>query len=68
MEFQVDCFGSNEEANAFMWGPNFDVNPIGVEFDPDEMLARLRAGEPEQAFLPRKAQLPVSEIRGSALG
>ena len=68
MEFQVDCFGTNEEANAFMRGPHFELNAIGVEFDPDDMLARLRAGEPEQAFLPRTVQLPVSEIRGSAAG
>jgi catechol-2,3-dioxygenase len=68
MEFQVDCFPSNEEANAFMRGPHFAVNPIGVEFDADDMLARLRAGEPEQSFLPRVVQLPVSEVRGSAAG
>lgn len=53
MEFQVDCFGSNEEANVFMSGPNFAINPIGVEYDPDEWLSRLRAGEPEGNFLPR---------------
>ena len=64
MEFQVDCFGSNDAANAFMQGPNFDMNPIGVEFDPDAKLARLRAGEPAQSFLPRTVQLPVSAIRG----
>src|ERR1039457_861437 len=35
MEFQVECFSSNDEANAFMCGPGFAVNPIGVEFDPE---------------------------------
>ncbi|NBO02287.1 MAG: biphenyl 2,3-dioxygenase, partial [Betaproteobacteria bacterium] len=35
MEFQVDVYKTNEEANAFMQGPGFAVNPIGVEFDPD---------------------------------
>ena len=30
MEFQVDSYGSNEEANAFMEGPHFAANPIGV--------------------------------------
>ena len=68
MEFQVDCFSTNEEANAFMRGPHFELNPIGVEFDPEQMLARLRAGEPEQSLLPRTVHLPVSEIRGSAAG
>ena len=68
MEFQVDCFANNDDANAFMQGPNFEMNPIGVEFDADDMLARLRAGEPERSFLPRAEQLPVSAIRGSAMG
>ena len=36
----------NEAANAFMTGEHFDVNPIGVEYDPDDWLARLRAGAP----------------------
>ena len=31
MEFQVDAMPSNEAANAFMQGPRFAVNPIGVE-------------------------------------
>ncbi|SEB05381.1 VOC family protein [Variovorax sp. YR216] len=68
MEFQADCFTSNDDANAFMYGPNFETNPIGVEFDPESMLARLRAGEPEADLLPRREHLPVSEIRGSLLG
>ena len=65
MEFQVDCFDSNEEANAFMEGPHFAANPIGVEYDPDEWLARLRAGTPASEFLVRRTHLPVSPIRAS---
>ncbi len=67
MEFQVDCFASNEEANAFMAGPGFQVNPIGVEFDPEAWLARLRAGEPAASFLPRREHLPVSPVRGAPM-
>jgi catechol-2,3-dioxygenase len=65
MEFQVDSFGSKEEAAAFMAGPNFAANPIGVEYDPDEWLARLRAGVPASAFLHRQTDEPRSPIRGS---
>ena len=68
MEFQVDCFPTNDAANAFMRGPHFDVNPVGVEFDPDALLARLRAGASEQSLIPRTEHLPMSPIRGSALG
>lgn len=66
MELQVDCFASAEQANAFMEGPNFALNPIGVEFDPEEWLNRLRSGESAANLLPRTVHLPVSPIRGSA--
>ncbi|EJE51833.1 putative ring-cleavage extradiol dioxygenase [Acidovorax sp. CF316] len=68
MEFQADCFDDNDAANAFMDGPQFETNPIGVEFDPEELLAKLRAGAPASDFLPRRVQLPVSDIRGSLMG
>ncbi|MEJ8853021.1 VOC family protein [Variovorax robiniae] len=66
MEFQVDCYANNEDANAFMEGPHFAANPIGVEFDPEEWLARARSGTPLTAFLPRTEHMPVSPVRGSA--
>jgi len=68
MEFQIDSYGSNEEANAFMAGPHFAANPIGVEYDPDDWLARLRAGAPESEFLARQTDEPISPIRGSFAG
>jgi catechol-2,3-dioxygenase len=67
MEFQTDSYASNDAANAFMHGPHFGTNPIGVEFDPELMLARLSAGESESALLLRSEHLPVSEVRGSML-
>jgi catechol-2,3-dioxygenase len=66
MELQVDCYDSNEEANAFMQGPHFSANPIGVEFDPQDWLLRLRAGEPAADLLVRKVHQPVSPVRGAA--
>jgi len=65
MEFQVDCFASNEEANAFMAGPHFGANPIGVEYDPDDWLAKVRGGMPAAELLPRRSDEPVSPVRGS---
>jgi len=65
MEFQVDCFDSLEEANSFMYGPAFASNPVGVEFNPDEWLARLRAGAPASDFLIRQTDEPASPIRGA---
>jgi catechol-2,3-dioxygenase len=64
MEFQVDSYSSSEEANAFING-HFSANPIGVEYDPEDWLARLRAGAQPSAFLVRQTDGPVSPIRGS---
>jgi len=65
MELQVDSFSTPELATAYMNGPGYTENPIGVEYDPDEWLARIRAGEPEANFLQRGTDQPVSPIRGS---
>ena len=63
MEFQVDAYTNNDDANAFMKGPGFAQNAIGVEYDPDDMLRRLRAGEPDSNFLHRTVHLPVAPLR-----
>ncbi len=67
MEFQVDSYNSSEEANAFI-NAHWDANPLGVEFDPDEWLSRLRAGAPESEFLLRRIHEPVSPLRGEIAG
>ena len=64
MEFQVDSYASTEEANAFI-DEHFSANPIGVEFDPDDWLARLRAGESASNFLVRQVHEPMSPVRGA---
>jgi catechol-2,3-dioxygenase len=45
MEFQVDVLDV-EAANAFMKGPEFAVNPVGDTFDPEVVLAAIKAGQP----------------------
>jgi catechol-2,3-dioxygenase len=67
MEVQIDTFDSSEEVNAFMCGPINAGNPIGVEYDPDDWLARIHAGAPASDFLVRRIHEPMSPIRG-ALG
>ena len=68
MEFQVESFGSAEEANEFMFSPGFTSNPIGVEYDPDDWLAQIRGGKPASEFLTRTHHEPVSPVRGSMTG
>ena len=67
LEFQVDCFKTKEECNAYICGPSFDVNPVGVEFDPEDWLRQVHAGASFSDFLVRRVHEPVSPIRG-ALG
>ena len=57
MEFQVDC-GTVEQAAALMRTPDFAKNPVGVMYDPDALLARFEAGEPEVALLAMPAGSP----------
>lgn len=65
MEFQVDTC-SVEEANAYMQTDAFAANPIGVEIDPDALLAKYRSGVPEQQLLamPQGAVSPIPDAHG----
>ena len=46
IELQIDNFATAEEGQAWMHSPAFDENPIGVEYDPDRLVSRFRAGVP----------------------
>lgn len=48
LEFQVENYATVEESGKFFSSEAFSENPIGVEFDPEDMLRRLRAGESEE--------------------
>jgi hypothetical protein len=51
MEFQVDCCATAEEAKTFMLSDAFAANPIGVEVDPEVLLAQYRSGIPSEQLL-----------------
>jgi catechol 2,3-dioxygenase-like lactoylglutathione lyase family enzyme len=65
MEFQVDAFDSTDECNAYISGPPFEANPVGVEFDPEDWLTAVRNGATLNDFRQRKVDEPVSPIRGA---
>jgi len=44
VELQVDNFAVARDGQAYMKSEAFAKNPVGVEYDPDELLARHRAG------------------------
>ncbi|GME64763.1 putative FAD-binding protein [Neofusicoccum parvum] len=48
VEVQVDNFDTAEEAKAYMRTEAFAANPLGADFDPEELVRRLEAGESEQ--------------------
>ena len=56
VELQVDNFDT-EETNRWMTSGEFAANPIGVIFEPEELLARYRDGEPLSSLL-RRPPLP----------
>ena len=51
MEFQVDCCASADEAHTFMHSDAFAANPVGVEIDPDVLLAQYRSGASQEQLL-----------------
>jgi hypothetical protein len=46
VELQIDNFATAEEGQAWMLSPAFAQNPIGVEYDPDELVVKFRSGVP----------------------
>ena len=57
IEFQADNFPTADAANQWMRSGEFAANPIGVVFDPDDLLARYQAGESLEE-LTRRPPLP----------
>jgi catechol 2,3-dioxygenase-like lactoylglutathione lyase family enzyme len=53
LELQVENYPTVEESTAFFFSEEFAENPIGVEFDPEVLIARLNAGEPEGDLVKR---------------
>jgi len=56
VELQIDNFDP-EETNRWMGSGEFAQNPIGVIFEPEELIERYRAGEPLATLL-RRPPLP----------
>jgi catechol 2,3-dioxygenase-like lactoylglutathione lyase family enzyme len=68
MEFQVDCCADAAEANKFMHSAAFAANPIGVEIDPDALLAQYQSGVPVETLLiqPEGPAAPIPREHGLA--
>jgi catechol-2,3-dioxygenase len=53
IETQVDNFDDPEEATKFMKSKFFSENPIGTDFDPEDLIKRLSNGESESILKKR---------------
>ncbi|MBM4267574.1 MAG: hypothetical protein FJ144_13335 [Deltaproteobacteria bacterium] len=64
VELQVDNVATTDERMGWMRSGAFAKNPIGVEFDPDVLGARLDRGDPiEELFLQGSAPRPEGAPR-----
>ena len=63
IELQIDNFEDMHDATDLMVD-RFDVNPVGVEFDADEWIARLNGGERPQDIvrLPTEQAPPTTQL------
>ena len=53
IEMQVDGFADADDANAYFQSAAFAENPIGVDFDPEDLTQRIDNGEDEIELLKR---------------
>jgi catechol-2,3-dioxygenase len=51
IELQVDNFASAAEGTEFMESQSFMNNPVGVAFDADELIQKLRSGVPARDLM-----------------
>ena len=67
VELQVDNLPTHEAIDRWMRASDFAANPIGVVFDPDDLLARYRAGEALDTLLTRpplpEGKTPLDMLR-----
>jgi catechol-2,3-dioxygenase len=69
IELQVDNFADMTEATTLMQ-EQFSINPIGEEFDPEDLLARLSSGvDPDELVRPtRNPRPPARELIVKLIG
>ncbi|KAI0386110.1 Glyoxalase/Bleomycin resistance protein/Dihydroxybiphenyl dioxygenase [Hypomontagnella monticulosa] len=53
IEFQVDNYDTVQEAVDFMASKEFEENPVGVDYDADDFVRRVKSGEDEKSIKAR---------------
>ena len=60
VELQIDNFATMDEAHAYLTGPDFAQNPIGVIFDPERLIRDYEAGVAFEDLV-RRPPLPAGK-------
>jgi hypothetical protein len=55
VELQIDNFETEADLKGWMQSGAFDANPIGVVFDPDELVNRYTQGDPLEELVKQGA-------------
>ena len=63
VELQVDCFKTKQETSAYFQTESFTRNPIGVNFDPETLVAAYESGASEAELL-RQPDGPMASPQG----
>ncbi|KAK5222249.1 hypothetical protein LTR72_006506 [Exophiala xenobiotica] len=58
LETQVDNFDTADETTEYMMSPEFAENSVGFDFDPEELVARVRSGEDHKSIKRRTGSGP----------
>jgi hypothetical protein len=61
LETQVDNFDTNDAAAKFMESAAFAENPIGTDFDPEELIERIQSGE-DDGVLKKRVEIGIRGI------
>jgi catechol-2,3-dioxygenase len=57
VELQIDNFATDAELNDYFTSADFQQNPVGVTYDPEDLARRYEAGAPLEELL-RRPKLP----------
>jgi catechol 2,3-dioxygenase-like lactoylglutathione lyase family enzyme len=62
VELQIDVFATMDEAHAYLTGPDFAENPIGVIFDPEQLIRDYEAGRSYEDLIKRPPLPPGKTV------
>lgn len=65
MEFTVEALPTKADGSAYFQSQQIAENPVGVEYDPDDWLTKLRDGVAETEMLSFDSKGAISPIRGA---